>query len=179
MQAPTAASAPIPAQEQSSLSAGPDFALVHYKPSAEPLDPQEYYASLSRHTTLLRRPADATVLLRPAAASGTPYAYAYLEAIGGHPPRRIPLGKEPFVIGRSGEYADYHLEEDGVSRQHVEIVREDGVYAAKDLGSTNGTLWNGESMIPYRAYPLREGDCLTISRTELRFRCVETDRKTV
>jgi hypothetical protein len=166
-------------EERASLPAGPEFVPTQSKPLSVPIDPQEYYASLARYTTLLRRPADATVLLRPAAASKSQHDYAFLESVDAHPPIRIQLGKEPFVIGRSGEYTDYRLEADGVSRQHVEIVREGGVYAAKDLGSTNGTLWNGESMIPYRAYPLREGDCLTIAHMEFRFRCVENVRKTV
>lgn len=158
----------------------PSIVPIQEVPPSAPIDPREYYASLSKHTTLLRKPADVTVLLKPAPqAVRSPHVYAYLEASEERPSKPIRLGMEPFVIGRSGESADYELDGEGISRQHVEIVYEEGSYAAKDLGSTNGTLWNGESMVPYRSYPLQDGDCLTIARTELKFRFVENICKTV
>ncbi|KIL40172.1 hypothetical protein SD70_15220 [Gordoniibacillus kamchatkensis] len=130
---------------------------------------------------MLRKPADVTVLLKPDPRDHfLSDVYAYLEVTdGGHPLKRIMLRQAPLVIGRSGEHTDYRLDGEGVSRRHVEIVYDEGAYYAKDLGSMNGTLWNGESMVPYRAYPLQEGDCLTVARTELRFRFVENIRKTV
>jgi hypothetical protein len=159
------------------VSKSPSFVRVAAGCSGS-IDAESYYASLREQTSLIHPAADATVLLRPAA---TPHSrpQAYLERGDERPPRRIALSRSPFVIGRNGEHTEYSLETPDVSRQHVEIIEENGGYAAKDLGSTNGTLWNGERMIPFRVYPLQEGDCLTVAHVELSFRFVANARKTV
>ncbi|MDH6675780.1 pSer/pThr/pTyr-binding forkhead associated (FHA) protein, partial [Paenibacillus sp. LBL] len=51
----------------------------------------------------------------------------------------------------------------GTSRAHVELSREGGEYVLKDLGSRNGTILKGESMVPYKEYPLKEGDTFVIA----------------
>ena len=45
------------------------------------------------------------------------------------------------LIGRSPD-CDVFLDDVTVSRRHAEIVREDGVYVIRDLGSLNGTFVN-------------------------------------
>ncbi|MEF3311016.1 hypothetical protein PV433_19240 [Paenibacillus sp. GYB004] len=37
------------------------------------------------------------------------------------------------------------------------------------MGSKNGTLWNNEPMVPYKWYPLAEGDSLQIVHTRFVF----------
>ncbi|MFK7695350.1 DUF6382 domain-containing protein [Paenibacillus sp. HJGM_3] len=78
----------------------------------------------------------------------------------------VQLTKESFLIGRSDGRADYTLEESGVSKHHLELIRRGNAYFAQDLGSTNGTLLNGERMAPYKAYPLSPEDTLRVIRTQ-------------
>src|ERR1051326_7897428 len=59
--------------------------------------------------------------------------------------RMFALGQEDVVIGRSSDDAAIVLEDDGVSRKHCRITRQsDGTVQAVDLGSTNGTYFNGD-----------------------------------
>jgi hypothetical protein len=62
---------------------------------------------------------------------------------------------------------DIVLADPGASRRHAQIVRRDDGYAVIDLGSTNGTLVNGE---PVRERLLVDGDRITIGATVLEFR---------
>jgi membrane-bound lytic murein transglycosylase D len=50
---------------------------------------------------------------------------------------------DTFVIGRTRE-CGFQLSDDGVSRRHAELSREGGQWMVRDLGSTNGTLLNGQ-----------------------------------
>ncbi|MFB6472979.1 MULTISPECIES: FHA domain-containing protein [Paenibacillus] len=52
----------------------------------------------------------------------------------------------------------------GTSRAHVELSREGGEYVLKDLGSRNGTILKGESMVPYKEYPFEGGGYLCYCR---------------
>ncbi|MNZ94995.1 FHA domain protein [compost metagenome] len=78
----------------------------------------------------------------------------------------IELKETSFKIGRAGEHASYADQASGVSRLHVEIEDVDGEYRAKDLGSRNGSLLNGQAMIPYKAYKLSMGDVIHLAGTE-------------
>jgi hypothetical protein len=62
---------------------------------------------------------------------------------------------------------DIVLTDPGASRRHAQIDRRDDGYAVTDLGSTNGTLVNGE---PVRERLLVDGDRITIGSTVLEFR---------
>lgn len=87
----------------------------------------------------------------------------------------LPGREDPLVfrntyeitLGRSGASSlslpDVDLSIDhgvllGVSRQHAVIRRTDEGYFIEDLGSTNGTWVNGKAMLPYKPYPLHNGD---------------------
>jgi hypothetical protein len=52
-------------------------------------------------------------------------------------------GEGDLVIGR-GLGCDIALSNDSVSRQHARLVFRDGAWIIQDLGSTNGTIVNGE-----------------------------------
>lgn len=70
-------------------------------------------------------------------------------------------------IGR-GQEADLRLQDDGVSRRHICIDRnEDGSYAISDLASTNGTYVGDEAIGATRI--LRDGDKIFIGDSVLRF----------
>jgi len=51
--------------------------------------------------------------------------------------------KLPVVVGRSGE-AKFRVQQDSVSRRHCELFMKDDAVFVRDLGSTNGTLLDGE-----------------------------------
>ncbi|MFF2094289.1 DUF6382 domain-containing protein [Paenibacillus sp. NPDC058174] len=68
-----------------------------------------------------------------------------------------------FTVGRAGEQVDYEDAAVGISRLHLEIERKNGVCQVKDLGSRNGSLLNGQSMIAYKVYPLEPGDGIQLA----------------
>jgi diguanylate cyclase (GGDEF)-like protein len=53
------------------------------------------------------------------------------------------LSKEETTIGRAPE-CDVFLDDEGVSRHHAKIIRQEDTLIAMDLGSTNGTYHEGE-----------------------------------
>jgi len=57
--------------------------------------------------------------------------------------RRIPLGAEPCIIGRSSK-CEVQIDQESVSRNHARLVRGGSGYSIRDLGSTNGTYVNDE-----------------------------------
>jgi class 3 adenylate cyclase len=88
---------------------------------------------------------------------------AFLEFDG----RQIPLSPA-FKIGRSRSCA-LELDDDGASREHVLIVRDEGrgAWLLMDLGSTNGTRLN-DTLIA-RASVLHSGDRVGIGSQTLTF----------
>jgi hypothetical protein len=61
------------------------------------------------------------------------------------------------VIGRrTPQYKpDIELNDEAVSRRHVEILEKEGRYQIRDLGSTNGTVLNDDRIIAGRLYDLK------------------------
>jgi FhaA, N-terminal domain/FHA domain len=82
------------------------------------------------------------------------------------PGTRHQLSTGRNVIGR-GTDADIRLPDTGVSRKHVDVVLENGVATAEDLGSTNGTLVNGRRI---SRQPLADGDVIRIGHSVLVYR---------
>jgi pSer/pThr/pTyr-binding forkhead associated (FHA) protein len=58
---------------------------------------------------------------------------------------------------------------EGASRVHAEISKSPGGYVLKDLDSRNGTIFQGEAMIPYKEYPLSEGNVFKIVKGSYTF----------
>ncbi len=85
---------------------------------------------------------------------------------GGHPSRTIPIGGETVTLGRLPE-SDVVVADPGASRQHARIRQAQGEYVLTDLGSTNGTLVNDQTV---REHLLDDGDRITIGETVLEFR---------
>jgi hypothetical protein len=86
---------------------------------------------------------------------------ARLEAPG----RTIDLTQESSVLGR-GPDADIRLDDPGVSRRHA-LVRLSPTPAISDLGSTNGTVVDGQRV---SAAELVDGSVITLGETTLVFR---------
>ena len=87
--------------------------------------------------------------------------------------KRGPNAGSKFVLDaevtRAGRHPDSEifLDDITVSRRHAEIVRNDGGYSLKDVGSLNGTYLNRERI--EGAVPLRNGDELQIGKFKLVF----------
>lgn len=80
---------------------------------------------------------------------------------------RLALSGAPTVFGRSPE-CDVTLPDEGISSRHFEIrLGPDGRFVVRDLGSTNGTLINGERISGERR--LEPGDRLLVGHTPMRF----------
>ena len=80
--------------------------------------------------------------------------------------KRYPLKRGRTIIGRGSE-ADITINDTGTSRKHIEI-RWDGERAeVHDLGSTNGSLLNGQ---PVTKAPLAPDSEISIGRTRIVFR---------
>ncbi len=90
--------------------------------------------------------------------------------------RVFPLTKEVFNVGRK-RHNDIVLEGDGkASGEHARFTAKDGQYHVQDLGSTNGTMYNGRDITrrsgqPYaEAQRLQDGDRLLLANIELLLR---------
>ena len=81
----------------------------------------------------------------------------------GRPDRRYLLKSgERFVLGR-GQSADIHVEDRGVSRNHVALELREGRVYITDLGSRNGTYFGSQRLAahqptPYEQRPVRLGE---------------------
>ena|GEM_PF-786913 len=128
---------------------------------------EDYYAHLSKHTEILSTSGDGgTVLLNPSFVPGKhPQRHAYLEVRSpeGGLPERVEINQPHFIIGRSAEVAQYVALGVGTSRAHAELSRGAEGYVLKDLGSRNGTVLEGETMVPYKEYAIAEGNAFIIA----------------
>lgn len=80
--------------------------------------------------------------------------------------REVPLRNEVATIGRLAE-CEVALKDEGASRRHAQLRTKDGVTTITDLGSTNGTRVNGDTI---GSRQLADGDKITIGTTVLEFR---------
>jgi plastocyanin len=91
---------------------------------------------------------------------------------GNSPGREIPLSAD-FVVGRSGPAMDDLGGDLEISRQHARFRRgERGEVIVEDLGSTNGTIVNGQRIAAPRL--LAHGDRITLGKTVLEYDAGET-----
>ncbi|MDJ0521211.1 MAG: FHA domain-containing protein [Planctomycetota bacterium] len=75
------------------------------------------------------------------------------------------LGAGECVVGRDAG-ATFTLEDNLASRRHFKVVAEAGAWYVEDLGSTNGTLVNGQRAQRQR---LGDGDVIQAGNTRLTF----------
>ena len=76
----------------------------------------------------------------------------------GRASREVVIRGERAVIGRLPE-CDVPVDDPGVSREHAELKKEDGVWTVRDLGSRNGTFVNDE---PVDRRRIAEGDVVRV-----------------
>lgn len=80
----------------------------------------------------------------------------------------------PILVGRSEE-AKFRIQQDRVSRKHCEFFEQEGRVYLRDLGSTNGTLLDGELVETSVKTPLESGALVQVGSLEFR---VEFDTST-
>lgn len=85
---------------------------------------------------------------------------ARLEVNDGLGQRIVPITKDLLQIGRRTE-SDLRLVGSDVSREHAEIVKQDGDWVLRDKGSRFGTFVNGESVTEHK---LTHGDRVQFGR---------------
>jgi serine phosphatase RsbU (regulator of sigma subunit) len=81
-------------------------------------------------------------------------------------PDRFPLGRLRITLGRSARN-DLCIPDPFASRVHAEVRREGEEYFLQDLGSANGTLYNGGTV--EGTVPLTSGGRIQIGETEIVF----------
>jgi anti-anti-sigma factor len=81
--------------------------------------------------------------------------------------RVFPVPPTGLLIGRRAD-AGVPLDDPEVSRRHAEVLDRDGRLVLVDLGSSNGTLLNGQRV--QGEAPLADGDVLQIGRARLTVR---------
>ncbi len=120
-----------------------------------------------------RTPALATATPRPAVAQPERRQTArqlptelVLHPVQGAP-HTVKLDGDRLVFGRANN-VDQRLEDDYVSDEHAELVRVEGQWRVRDLGSTNGTYLNGQKVIAPTV--VAAGDQLQLGKTRLEVR---------
>ncbi|MDZ4696741.1 MAG: FHA domain-containing protein [Deltaproteobacteria bacterium] len=113
---------------------------------------------------------------RPAVPSGAPMFPPTPSADPGQTPapplylifdnRKYRIDKEQFIIGRGVKSSDLPIRDGNISRKHCAVVRRNGAYFIKDLGSTNGIDFNGNRVDNRR---IEEGDTFFLCEYQLRF----------
>src|SRR5215210_1520875 len=79
-------------------------------------------------------------------------------------PERLPLGRLRITIGRSARN-DVCIPDPFASRVHAEVRREGDQFFIQDLGSANGTYYNGSRL--EQVVPLTHGGRIQIGETEI------------
>ncbi|NBC16898.1 MAG: FHA domain-containing protein [Bacteroidetes bacterium] len=88
-------------------------------------------------------------------------------------PDEYVFDQMPVVIGRAGSsqltIPDYKRI---VSKEHAKIDEEGGTYTITDLGSKNYTFLNGKRLESRRAYPIEDGDTITLGDFQIEFETI-------
>jgi pSer/pThr/pTyr-binding forkhead associated (FHA) protein len=76
----------------------------------------------------------------------------------------LGLNGRTILIGRSPEN-DIQIQDNYVSRKHLELYKKGERYFIKDLDSANGTLVNGKNIGSKKERRVKEGDTIVIGMT--------------
>jgi predicted component of type VI protein secretion system len=90
---------------------------------------------------------------------------------------RLVLGEDELAkadlgltIGRHPQLCERTIDDPTVSRRHLRVGLRSGELFAEDVNSLNGTLLDGQELMPFQAVVLREDQTLTLGRSVLRVR---------
>ena len=133
-----------------SLSSPPTFPSQVTPPPSAPLAPRRPHAPSARSTPL------------PTEAVSPPSPTLFLL----YNSQKIAIEKDQFIIGRGSKTSDLAIKDGNISRKHAAVIRRNGAYYIKDLGSTNGIDYKGMRIDNKR---IDEGDIFHLCDYELRF----------
>lgn len=80
----------------------------------------------------------------------------------------FPLEKDSLLVGRADE-CDVKLFNSAISRRHLKIFRKEEGWFLEDLGSSGGTILNGNRIEPFKEYALKPGDRINLPHSFLIF----------
>lgn len=86
-----------------------------------------------------------------------------LKQIGSDGAESVAVHKTPFFIGKRKGNVDYWIDQEGVSRYHAKITKEEGEYYITDLNSMNGTYVNENLVGIYEKKKINNGDLISIA----------------
>jgi hypothetical protein len=95
----------------------------------------------------------------------------------------LPL-KQELLLGRQDPLGDVHPDLDltpdaglalGVSRRHARLAHTSLSVIIEDLGSANGTFYNGRRLPPHQAQELQDGDELVLGKLAVRVHFATVD----
>jgi pSer/pThr/pTyr-binding forkhead associated (FHA) protein len=89
-------------------------------------------------------------------------------AAGGEKARTVMLDDDNILLGRD-QSCQVQLAQMAVSRNHARIFQDGELYFVEDLGSSYGTLLNGEKLDKGEKQVLKNGDTLAIAQFDVTF----------
>lgn len=94
-----------------------------------------------------------------------PNLIVHLNSESGIPP--IPIFEKKFVIGRKPNHL-VAIPDNSISRDHLEVIFQDGQVFVMDLGTPNGTKLDGHRIPANIPTPYHEGQILSLGHAEVR-----------
>ncbi|HEY7954417.1 MAG TPA: FHA domain-containing protein [Polyangia bacterium] len=146
---------PSPPRPRAPTPAPPAAAAAAVEARRAPAPPP----SLPRPPRTTPAPPNPRVTPEPIAAAGPTLFLVFNN-------QRIPIDKDQFIIGRGSKTSDLAIKDGNISRKHAAVIRRNGMFYIKDLGSTNGIDYKGMRIDNKR---IDEGDIFHICDYELRF----------
>ena len=84
-------------------------------------------------------------------------------------PSFLPITRESVILGNS-DAADIKLENQYVSRRHLQVRQDVDVFYLSDLDSTNGTYLNNNKLPPHEEHVIRDGDRVVLGSNAVTLR---------
>jgi FHA domain len=150
-----------------------------HAPPPPPLPPPPPAPPRSRFAPRVPQPSGVSMFDGASTPPPHPHAAAFGSGLDGTPAAQpsVPLylvfdnqkyriDKDQFIIGRGTKSSDLPIKDGNISRKHAAVIRRNGTYFIKDLGSTNGIDFKGMRIDNKR---IEEGDIFHLCDYELRF----------
>lgn len=102
--------------------------------------------------------APKTEMLDVSKLTGDGMEVTFIIALPGQPEKRYPMRAATMHVGRS-EGMDIAIKDASISSKHLDLVKAGGRLVARDLGSSNGTFFNGQRT---QEVELNDGDQLRL-----------------
>jgi diguanylate cyclase (GGDEF)-like protein len=101
-------------------------------------------------------------------AKDSPPALVVLMGPSGYVGKQWPLSRPETIIGRAVE-SQIYIDDKSVSRNHARIHNVNGVITLLDLGSSNKTVINGQTLTPLTPYTLSDNDQIKAGNVIFKF----------